>query len=103
MLSIDAVSGEQRRRTDYRGSVWFGQRPETGARRIVAPGARYLEWEGTAFFLPDSLPYRRAELADAQVSCSAAIQASHLDYHFVMDAHASWADDPRGGEFAGCS
>jgi hypothetical protein len=97
-LVIDAVSGEQRRRTDYRGSVWFGQRPEIGALRIVAPGSRYMAWESSAFFLPDSLPYRRAELADAQVSCSAAIHAAHLDYHFVLGASASWADDPRGGD-----
>ena len=97
-LVIDAVSREQRRRTEYRGSVWFGQRPEIGARRLVAPGSRYLEWESSAFFLPDSLPYRRAELSDAQVSCSAAIHASHGNYHLVMGAQASWADDPRGGD-----
>ena len=97
-LVTSAVSGEQRRRTDYRGTVWYGQPPEIGARRIAAPGSGPLAWESSAFFLPDSLPYRRAELGDAQVSCSAAIHAAHGNYHLVMGAEASWADDPRGGD-----
>ena len=97
-LVADAVSGEQRRRTDYRGSVWYGQPPEIGARRIAAPGSRFLAWERSAFFLPDSLAYRRAELGDAQVSCSVAIHASHGNFQLLLGAQASWADDPRGGD-----
>jgi len=98
-LVADVVSGEQRRRTDYRGSVWYGQPPEIGARRVAASGARSVAWDSSVVFLPDSLPYRRAQLGDAQVTCSAAIHASHGNYHFVMGAQANWADDPRGGEF----
>lgn len=97
-LVTDAATGEQRRRTDYSGSVWFGQPPEIGARRVVASGARFLAWESGSFFLPDSLPYRRGDLADAQVSCSVALHAAHRDYHLVLGTRASWVDDPRGGD-----
>lgn len=73
-IVLDAATREERRRTDYSGSVWFGRPPEIGALRLVAPGSRYLSWESGAFFLPDS------------------------DYHFVVGTQASWVDDPRGGD-----
>ena len=94
-LVTDAVSGEQRRRTEYSGTLWWGQPPEIG-RHTHARGGRWRD--GGVLFLPDSLPYRRAELANAQVSCTAAVQALTAEFTIVTGVQASFADDPRGGD-----
>ena len=70
-----APEGEQRRRADL-GTVWIDGRAELagrvatrGSAGIVTPGKE------VAFFVPDSLPYRRETLADAQLSVSVALAA----------------------------
>ena len=95
-LVRDATSGQERRRTEYAGTVWFGTPPDTSG-RFVGFVATYLR-EAPAFFLPDSLPYRRTGLADAVASCTVGVHSSTGESNFVTGATAAWADDPRGGE-----
>jgi hypothetical protein len=96
-LVTDAASGEQRRRTEYRGTAWIDGRAEPAGmvlRRVGAPGA-VLPAKDVAFFLPDSLPYRRDAIEDAQLSVSAALQASG-EQGVVLQATAAFVDDPSG-------
>ena len=67
----DPVSGAQRRRTDYAGTVWFGGRPEPGQPRP----AGYTEIKNP-FWLPDSHVYESSAAADAQIQASAAVQSA---------------------------
>jgi len=67
----DAVSGQQRRRTDYAGTVWYGGRPQMG-RPLPAGDAEI----ATPFWLPDSHMYEREAVGDAQLQASAAVQSA---------------------------
>jgi hypothetical protein len=69
-IVTDPVSGEQRRRTDYAGTVWYGGRPEIGRPRQGA-----LAEITTPVWLPDSHAYEPEAVADAQVQASAAVQS----------------------------
>ena len=95
-LVTDPATGAQRRRTEYCGTVWYGAPPNTSGGMVAF--TRSLVRDATPFFLPDSQPYRRAELADAVVTCGVAIQAHSGEASFVKAAEASFADDPRGGD-----
>jgi hypothetical protein len=92
-LVTDAVTGMQRRRTDYTGTVWFGGRPQLTSvgTMSVARGARV----ETPFFLPDSLPYRPDPLEDAVVACSVALQGAEAEAHQILDYKAGLVPDPR--------
>ena len=80
----DPVTGAQRRRGDYHGTVWFGGGRTRGE---IA--------EDAAFFLPDSLPYWRNRLDDALLSCSVALQVQSGYPNRIDDPHAAWVPDPR--------
>jgi hypothetical protein len=94
-LVTDAVTGGQRRRTEYTGTAWFFGRPN-----FDDPGKTNYSFAtiGTPFFLPDSLPYRPDLLDDAVVVCLVALQASgefveHKSPPF--DYRAGLEPDPR--------
>jgi hypothetical protein len=96
-LVTDATSGEQRRRTEYIGTVWIDGRAEAAGitlRRVGAPGITTAR-KDVSFYVPDSLQYRRDALDGAQLSVSATIQASG-DQGAILDAAASFVDDPSG-------
>ena len=95
-IVIDAVTGQQRRQTEYTGTVWFGVRPQiTGAQAITSVSSR-LE---TPFFLPDSLPYILERAGDAVVASTIAAQTTRED-PWIIEHHAGLVPDPRGGELA---
>src|SRR4051812_30697864 len=60
----DPGSGEQRRRTDYAGTVWYGGRPQM-VRRHPLPGT-HAEISGS-FWLPDSHTYGAGAAGGVQV------------------------------------
>ena len=96
-LVTDALSGEQRRQTEYSGTVWFGGRPEITAMGIVTRGGgARIE---SPFFLPDSLPYVGSRAGEAIVTCTVALQ-SQTEGAQVLDYRAALAPDPRGGDVA---
>ena len=95
-LVSDAETGTQVRRTDYSGTAWYGEPPDTSG-AAVAFTQTYLN-EDSAFFLPDSHPYVTADLGAAAVTCSVALQAQPGEACFVTRAEASFAGDPRGGD-----
>jgi hypothetical protein len=93
----DAATGEERRRTEYIGTAWIGGRAEmvgSMMRRIGPPGIA-TPTKDAAFFVPDSLRYRREALDGAQLSVSATLQASG-DPAAIIGAWASFVDDPSG-------
>jgi hypothetical protein len=92
-----AGGGPDLRRTEYTGTAWIQGRAEVAGaflRRIGQPGA-FMTGVETAFFVPDSLPYTRAALGDAQLSLSVALQAAG-ENAAITDATAEFADDPSG-------
>jgi hypothetical protein len=96
-LVTDAASGEQRRRTEYIGTVWIDGRAEAAGmalRRIGPPGITTPR-KDASLYVPDSLQYRREALDGAQLSVSATIQASG-DQGAILEAAASFVDDPSG-------
>ena len=67
-LVTEAASGEQRRRTEYLGTVWIDGRAEAAGmtlRRVGAPGIT-TPGKDVSFYVPDSLQYRREALDGAQ-------------------------------------
>lgn len=72
-LVADPVSGEQRRRTDYAGTVWYGARPQMG--RPLPAGSAEIT---SSFWVPDSHMYEPGAAADAQVQASAAVQSAWI-------------------------
>lgn len=92
-LVVDAMTGGQRRRTEYTGTAWYGSRPDIdGLVMVTRTGASRLE---QPFFLPDSLPYRSDMAASALVACSVAIQSAADETHQLVDYRAFLAPDPR--------
>lgn len=92
--------GGDARRTEYVGTAWFDGKPAisglTLQRSPNAPrGFRRTSFE-TAFFVPDSLPYNRGALGDAVLSASVVLRASGGESSAIVDATASFVDDPSG-------
>jgi hypothetical protein len=95
-LVSDGETGTKVRRTDYSGTAWYGERPDTSG-GIVSFNLTYLN-EDAAFFLPDSHPYTTGDLGDATVTCSVALQGQPGEASFITHAEASFTGDPRGGD-----
>lgn len=92
-LVTDAVTGLQRRRTEYVGTAWFGGRPQpTGFGSVQVTRPARIE---TPFFLPDSLPYRPDPLGDAAVTANVALQGAGGESSHVLDCRAGIVPDPR--------
>ena len=93
-LVADPASGEQRRRTDYAGTVWYGGRPQfVGSHPLPGKHARI----SASVWLPDSHTY--AAGAAVQVQATAAVQAGMAtstggDF-MVLDAGAALGADPQ--------
>jgi hypothetical protein len=96
---VRVPGGEERRRTEYMGTVWFDGRPEISGLALRpsqdAPKGIRTPGKEVAIFVPDSLPYAREKLADAQLTVSTALQASS-DNGLVLAAQAAFVDDPSG-------
>jgi hypothetical protein len=91
-LVTDALTGVERRRTDYSGTVWYGGRPQVmGGMTVTTGGSAQIS---TPFWLPDSHVYASAE---AHVQASAAIQSASGEPSQIMDVGAGLGDDPQGG------
>lgn len=83
-------SGRPIRRTEYRGTVWFGGRPRLVAQtptRATAPAAI-----SSPFWLPDSLAYRAEDADTAVVTATAALQSLQttgqiIDVHAALEPH----------------
>ncbi len=92
-LVTEAITGMQRRRTEYTGTAWFGGRPQvTGQGTVTRTSAGLID---SPVFLPDSLPYRPDPLGDALIVCSVALQGSEQDSHQVLGYRAGLVPDPR--------
>ena len=95
-LVSDGDTGKQVRRTDYSGTAWYGEPPDTSG--FAVSFTRTHLNEDSAFFLPDSHPYVTADLSGAVVTCSVALQGLPGEAAFITHAEASFTDDPRGGD-----
>jgi hypothetical protein len=67
-------SGRTLRRTEYRGTVWFGGRPRLAAWGSVAKGPSTAGISNT-FWLPDSLAYRAEGTDRVTVAATASLQS----------------------------
>lgn len=101
-LRIDTLvrlpAGGDARRTEYAGTVWFDGKPEVDGlliRSRHSPNGFRRPATQASFFLPDSLPYSRAELGDATLQISVALAAAG-ESSAIMAAAAVFADDPSG-------
>ena len=91
-LVADPETGEQRRRTDYSGTVWYGGRPQiTGG--MVIGGGRIAQIT-TPFWLPDSHKYGPGAAAAVQIQASAAVQSAAGDAQ-ILDVSAGLGEDPQ--------
>ena len=72
LMAADPVSGEQRRRTDYAGTVWYGGLPQMLGKHPL-PGDTAAQIKAP-FWLPDSLIYESAAAGDARIQATAAVQ-----------------------------
>lgn len=61
----DPVTGDQRRRTDYAGAVWYGDRPQITGAMVMSRGAT--AQITTPFWLLDSHVYEAGATGNAQI------------------------------------
>ncbi len=71
-LVADPVTGEERRRTDYAGTVWYDGGPQMGG-AVVSRGRAQIS---ASFRLPDSHVYNAETAADAQLQATASVQST---------------------------
>ena len=96
---VRVPGGGERRRTEYLGVVWLDGKPAIDGLRLVrgtaAPKGIRMPEKNVAFFLPDSLPYARERLGDAQLSVTASARAIG-ENGALVETMASFVDDPSG-------
>ena len=98
-LVTDPDSREQRRRTDYAGTAWFGGRPHMVGKYPLAgdPAAQI----SSPFWLPDSLAYEPGAVAGAHIQATAAVQgglATDSGGNFeILDVMAALGEHPEAG------
>ena len=92
MLFTDPVSGEQRQRTDYAGTVWYGGRPQMTPGMVVSRGGG--AQITTPFWLPDSHVYEAEAAGDVLVQASAAVQSSRDDCQ-ILEVRAALGENPQ--------
>ena len=90
----DPQTGEQRRRTDYSGTVWYGGRPQMTGGMVIGGGG--IAQITTPFWLPDSHKYGPEAAAAAQIQAGAAVQSAARDGQ-ILDVNAGLGEDPQGG------
>jgi hypothetical protein len=95
-LVEDPDSGEQRRRTDYAGTVWYGGPPQMVGRHPL-PGDTAAQISAP-FWLPDSHLYEPSAAGDVQVQATAAVQgglATSSGGNFeILDVAAALGEHP---------
>jgi hypothetical protein len=97
-LVTDAATGATLRRTEYRGTAWYGKRPEVGS--VAVSSTMRTAQVDAPFYLPDSLPYRADLTATAIIAVSVAIQAAADETHYVIDYRGLLGPDPRNPQVA---
>ena len=85
-------SGRPVRRTEYRGTVWFGGRPRLAAWGSVAKGPSS-SGISNPFWLPDSLAYKADGAAGAVVAATASLQSVQATGQ-VIEVNASLQPHP---------
>lgn len=97
-LVTDFVSGEQRCRTDYAGTVWYGGHPQI-IKGHPLPGRNAAEIKNP-FWVPDSHTYERAARDDVQIQATAAVQggmATTAGGNFqILDVAAALGEEAGG-------
>jgi hypothetical protein len=96
MIVTDPASGEQRRRTDYAGTVWFGGRPQMTGTIVVTRGG--IAQITAPFWLPDSHAYEPGAAGDVQIQASAAVQgamATNAGGTVIDEVGAALGEDPQ--------
>jgi hypothetical protein len=91
-LVADPQTGEQRHRTDYSGTVWYGGRPQMTGGMVIGGGG--LAQITTPFWVPDSHRYGREAATAVQIQASAAVQSAARDGQ-ILDVSAGLGDDPQ--------
>ena len=98
-LVADPDSREQRCRTDYAGTAWYGGRPHMVG-RYPLPGDVAAQIS-SPFWLPDSLSYEPGAVGGAQVQATAAVQgglATGSGGNFeILDVMAALGEHPEAG------
>lgn len=91
---VTAADGSRRtvRRTEYRGTVWFGGRPRLAAWGSVSKGPS-TSGISNPFWLPDSLAYQADGSASATVAATASLQ-SVQGAGQLIEVHASLQPHP---------
>lgn len=95
-LVADPVSGQQRRRTDYAGTAWYGGRPHmVGSHPLPGRNAEI----SASFWLPDSHAYDDAAAGAVQIQATAAVQSglatSTGGNLLILDVGAALGVDPQ--------
>src|SRR4051794_13262797 len=93
-LVADPQTGEQRQRTDYSGTVWYGGRPQMTGGLVMGGGG--LAQITTPFWVPDSHQYAPGAATAVQIQASAAVQSAARDGQ-ILDVSAGLGDDPQDG------
>jgi hypothetical protein len=98
-IVADPESGEQLRRTDYAGTVWYGGPPQMIGRHPL-PGDTAAQISAP-FWLPDSHEYEPGATGSGQVQATAAVQgglATSTGGNFeILDVVAALGEHPEHG------
>jgi hypothetical protein len=91
-LVADPETGEQRRRTDYSGTVWYGGRPQITGGMVISSGR--IAQITTPFWVPDSHMYEPGAAGAVQIQASAAVQSAARDAQ-ITEVSAGLGEDPQ--------
>jgi len=102
-LVTDPDSGEQRRRTDHAGTVWYGGRPQLISGRHPLPGDTAAQIS-SSFWLPDSHAYDAVAGESVQIQATASVQGGLATTAggnlLILDVSASLAAHPHVSDTA---
>ncbi|MGY6501236.1 MAG: hypothetical protein ACXIVQ_10150 [Acidimicrobiales bacterium] len=85
------------RRTEYRGTLWYGGRPNDPNGPTAMPGA--FAQISTPFWLTDSLPYHSELISGALVTASVSVQSA-METPSVADVRAALVRHPSAPDYA---
>ena len=97
LVSAAGGSDTMLRRTEYRGSLWYGGRPHSGQPPTAMPGAKATI--ATPFWITDSLPYLTERTGSATVAASVSLQTGH-EGSIVTEVAASLAQHPDAPQYS---